>query len=231
MHPEETPRTTSLPAAPETPARQIPDRTAGSKPTTLAAEIARSNEKLLPLFIPCYLLVLGVIALLDIDLIDPALLESANWKQNTIWCMLLLFGLLPPNLRGQKIVWMGIGYMLAFFVLGGANIYGTVRLILAAFKTVLPMMILFQAIRLGAATRKHGRWALLLPLAALVFAGLLYPIEDQNIVQSGWKSLLNWSTENYRNDNGFHTYVGIIGILAGLTEAAIVTGHLCRKKQ
>lgn len=213
------------------PTMQLSDRATVDKPTTLAAEIARSNERLLPLFCPCYLLVLGIIALLDIELIDPALLESANWKQNTIWCMLLLFGLLPPNLRGRKVVWMGIGYLLAFFVLGGANVYGTVRLMLAAAKAVLPMLLLFQGIRLWAATRGHGRWTLLLPLAALVFAGLLYPIEDQNIVQSGWQSLLNWSTENYRDDNGFHTYVGIIGILAGLTEAAIVAGHLCRKKQ
>lgn len=213
------------------PAMQVSDRATVGKPTTLAAEITRSNERLLPLFFPCYLLVLGVIVLLDIELIDPALLESANWKQNTIWCMLLLFGLLPPNLRGHKVVWMGIGYLLAFFVLGGANLYGTVRLMLATAKAVLPMLILFQGIRLWAATRGHGRWTLLLPLAALVFAGLLYPIEDQNIVQSGWQSLLNWSMENYRDDNGFHTYVGIIGILAGLTEAAIVAGHLCRKKQ
>lgn len=192
----------------------------------METRLTRANERVLPLFFPCYLLVVGIVALLDIQLIDPAFLESANWKQNTIWCMLLFFGLLPPNLRAQKIVWMGIGYLLAFFVLGGANVFGTVRLMLAAFKIILPMLILFQAIRLGAATRRYERLALLLPLAALVFAGLLYPIEDRNIVQSGWESLLTWSLDNYRDDNGFHTYIGAIAILSGLAESTIIIKYL-----
>ncbi len=213
------------------PAREHSKPAKTGRLTQMEQHLTRANERLLPLFFPCYLLVLGVVALLDIELIDPALLESANWKQNTIWCMLLLFGLLPPNLRGHKIVWMGIGYMLAFFVLGGANVYGTVRLLLTIAKVALPIMILFQAVRLWAATRRYERLALLLPLAALVFAGLLYPIEDQNIVQSGWKSLLDWSWDNYRDDNGFHTYIGIIGILAGLTEAAIVIEYLRIKEK
>ena len=200
-----------------------------AKPSRLAkmsTQLTSANERVLPLFYPCCLLMVGVLALLDLQLVDPALLESANWKQNTIWCVLLFFGLLPPNLRAHKITWMGIGYLLAFFVLGGANIFGTVRLMMSAFKIILPILLLFQGIRLWTATRRYERLALLLPLAALVFAGLLYPIEDQNIVQSGWRSLLDWSLDNYRNDNGFHTYLGAVGILAGLTECTIIGKYL-----
>lgn len=51
--------------------------------------MANDNEKLIPLFFPCYLVAIGIITLTGISLIDPALLESANWKQNTIWSALL----------------------------------------------------------------------------------------------------------------------------------------------
>ncbi len=197
-----------------------------SRLAKMSARLAQANERVLPLFFPCCLLVVGVFALLDLQLVDSALLESANWKQNTIWCLVLLFGLLPPNLRAHKITWMGIGYLLAFFILGGANVFGTVKLMMSVFKVVLPMLILFQAIRLWVATRRYERLLVVLPLASLVFAWLLYPIEDQNIVQSGWRSLLDWSLDHYRDDNGFHTYVGAIGVLAGLTEGIIVGKYI-----
>ena len=192
----------------------------------MSKQLADANERVLPFFVACCLLVTGVLALLDLQLVDPALLESVNWKQNTIWCLLLFFGLLPPNLRAHKITWMGIGYLLAFFILGGANVFGTVKLMMSVFKVVLPVLILFQAIRLWVATERYERLALLLPAAALVFAWLLYPIEDQNIVQSGWRSLLSWSMDHYRDDQGFHTYVGAIGVLAGVTECMIVGKYL-----
>ena len=198
-----------------------------SRLAQMSARLAAANESVLPLLFPCCLVVVGILALLDLQLVDPALLESANWKQNTIWCVLLLFGLLPPNLRTYKITWMAIGYLLAFFILGGANVFGTVKLMMSLFKVILQILILFQAVRLWVATRRYDRLALLLPVAALVFAWLLYPIEDQNIVQSGWKSLLDWSLEHYRDDSGFHTYVGAIGVLAGLTEGTIVVKYLC----
>ena len=47
--------------------------------------MANDNEKINSLyFFPCYLVASGIITLTGISLIDPALLESANWKQNTI---------------------------------------------------------------------------------------------------------------------------------------------------
>lgn len=209
-------------------ADETPQPAATGRLTTMATQLTAANERVLPLFIPCFLLTVGVFALADIQLVDPALLESANWKQNTIWCVLLFFGLLPPNFRAHKITWMGLGYLLAFFILGGANVFGSVRLMTAAFKILLPVLILFQAVRLWTATERWERLTLLLPLAALVFAGLLCPIEDRNIVQSGWQSLLEWSTDRYRDDNGFHTYLGAVGILAGLTECTIVGKYLLR---
>ena len=69
--------------------------------------MANDNEKLIPLFFPCYLVAIGIITLTGISLIDPALLESANWKQNTIWSALLFFGLLPPYMRSTKGVYIG----------------------------------------------------------------------------------------------------------------------------
>ena len=67
-----------------------------TKSLKLKEIMANDNEKLIPLFFPCYLVAIGIITLTGISLIDPALLESANWKQNTIWSALLFFGLLPP---------------------------------------------------------------------------------------------------------------------------------------
>ena len=111
--------------------------------------MANDNEKLIPLFFPCYLVAIGIITLTGISLIDPALLESANWKQNTIWSALLFFGLLPPYMRSTKGVWLIMGYILAFFLFGGGNVFGTVQLILSIFKIFLPVFILSNGQTLG----------------------------------------------------------------------------------
>ena len=152
--------------------------------------MANDNEKLIPLFFPCYLVAIGIITLTGISLIDPALLESANWKQNTIWSALLFFGLLPPYMRSTKGVW------------------------------------LIQMVRLWGEVRKYGKWVLLFPVIALIFTLLLLSIEDRNIFQSTWTSLTNWSWDMYRSDDGFHIYLGCIGILAGITEFLIVRKYM-----
>lgn len=197
-----------------------------NKRQNLIALITKDNEKLIPLFFPCYLVAIGFIVLTGINIIDPALLESANWKQNTIWCALLFFGLLPPNMRSTKGVWMIMGYVLAFFTFGGGNVFGTVKLVLAAFKIFLPILILFQMVRLWAEIKQYGKWILLLPVTALIFTLLLYPIEDHNILQSSWNTFTNWSWDFYRSDYGFHTYLGCIGVLAGITEYLIVRKYI-----
>ena len=163
-----------------------------TKSLKLKEIMANDNEKLIPLFFPCYLVAIGIITLTGISLIDPALLESANWKQNTIWSALLFFGLLPPYMRSTKGVWLIMGYILAFFLFGGGNVFGTVQLILSIFKIFLPVFILFQMVRLWGEVRKYGKWVLLFPVIALIFTLLLLSIEDRNIFQSTWTSLTNW---------------------------------------
>lgn len=197
-----------------------------TKSLKLKEIMANDNEKLIPLFFPCYLVAIGIITLTGISLIDPALLESANWKQNTIWSALLFFGLLPPYMRSTKGVWLIMGYILAFFLFGGGNVFGTVQLILSIFKIFLPVFILFQMVRLWGEVRKYGKWVLLFPVIALIFALLLLSIEDRNIFQSTWTSLTNWSWDMYRSDDGFHIYLGCIGILAGITEFLIVRKYM-----
>lgn len=196
------------------------------KPIKLITLMNRDNEKLIPLFFPCYLVAIGIITLTGISLINPALLESANWKQNTIWSALLFFGLLPPYMRSTKGVWMIMGYILAFFLFGGGNVFGTVQLILSIFKIFLPVFILFQMVRLWGEVGKYGKWVLLFPVIALVFTLLLLSIEDRNIFQSTWNSLTNWSWDMYRSDDGFHIYLGCIGILSGITEFLIVKKYM-----
>ena len=39
-------------------------------------------------------------------------------------------------------------------------------------------------------------------------------------------SLTNWSWDMYRSDDGFHIYLGCIGILAGITEFLIVRKYM-----
>ncbi len=193
---------------------------------TPSALINNDSEKLKPLFIPCYLFIIGIIVLSGVHLIDPALLESANWKQNTIWSLLILFGLMPPGMRNRKEIWMVMGYTAAFFMFGGSNIYSTVNIILLAIKTFTPVLILYQACRLWKIRKFDRKWLFLLPIAALTCVILIFPIENKNLIDSGWQSLRNWSWENYRSDDYFHLYLGLIGIISGITEFLIVKPYL-----
>lgn len=52
-----------------------------------------------------------------------------------------------------------MGYVLAFFLFGGGNVFGTVQLILSIFKIFLPVFILFsddQTLGRGKTVRKMG---------------------------------------------------------------------------
>jgi hypothetical protein len=192
----------------------------------ISTSIQNDAEKLKPLFTPCYLFVLGTITLLGINLIDEALLESANWKQNTIFGVLLLFGLIPSYVRNKKETWLVLGYTIAFFLFGGSNVIGSVAIALLIVKIFLPVFILFQTFRIWSVWKFTKRWLFLLPLIALIAVALIFPIEDKNIVESGWKSLSNWSFANYRSDGGFHIYLGVIGIVTGITEFFIVKSYI-----
>lgn len=197
-----------------------------NQPMRINNLMAKDNEKLIPLFWPCYLVTMGIISLIGINIIDPAILESANWKQNTIWSALIFFGLIPPFMRSTKGVWLIMGYILAFFIFGGGNVYGTVQLMLSVFKIFLPVFILFQMFRLWMEINNYGKWILILPIVSLIFAMMILTIEDKNIFQSGWNSLVNWSWDSYKSDNGFHLYLGGIGILTGVSEFLIIRKYL-----
>ena len=61
------------------------------------------------------------------------------------------------------------------------------------------------------------------PVFALIFVALIFPIQDQNIVGSGFDALLSWDSSVFTSDKGFHIYLGLAGIAAGITEMLIQT--------
>ena len=172
-------------------------------------------------FFPCYLFAIGIIIVSGIDIFGAAFLESAPWKQNVLFSVLLLFGLLPPNARNSKPTWMIIGYTFAFFMFGGANIVGTVGIVLGLMKVAFPVLIIYQAFRLWFYIKDYSKWIMLLPIISLVLIFLLLPIKDENIVQSAITVVTEFSTQNFSSDHGFHLYLGVIGIITGITEFII----------
>ncbi|MDE6543215.1 MAG: hypothetical protein K2K76_04555 [Muribaculaceae bacterium] len=175
------------------------------------------------LLFPIFLIAIGIITLTGVNLFGSAILEGAAWKQNVILALLIIFGVLPPAVRELKATWMVAGYALAFFMFGGANIIGTVGIMLGLEKIMLGVLILFMAYRLYAETWNVNKLYMLAPGLALVFVVLLFPIQDQNIVGSGWDALTNWSSSAFTSDKSFHLYLGLFGIAAGITEMLILT--------
>lgn len=175
------------------------------------------------MFIPIFLIAVGIITLTGVNLFGSAILEGAAWKQNVILALLLLFGMLPPSLRELKATWMVAGYALAFFMFGGANIIGTVGIMLGLEKILLGTIMLFMAYRLYTETWKRNKLYMIVPLCGLVFVALLFPIQDQNIVGSSFDALVSWSSSAFSSDKGFHLYLGLVGITAGITEMLIQT--------
>ncbi|MDE6333250.1 MAG: hypothetical protein K2L77_01245, partial [Muribaculaceae bacterium] len=60
------------------------------------------------------------------------------------------------------------------------------------------------------------------PVCAMVCIALLFPIQDQNIVGSSFDALINMSSTAFTSDKGFHIYLGLAGIAAGITEMLIL---------
>lgn len=175
------------------------------------------------LLFPIFLIAMGIITLTGVNLFGSAILEGAAWKQNVILALLIIFGMLPPAIRELKATWMVAGYALAFFMFGGANIVGTVGIMLGLEKIMLGVIMLFMAYRLYAETWKINKWFMLAPVCGIIFVILLFPIQDQNIVGSGFEALMNWSSSDFTSDKGFHIYLGFFGIAAGVTEMLIQT--------
>lgn len=172
---------------------------------------------------PIFLLAMGAITLSGVDLFGAAMLEGAAWKQNVIFTLLLIFGMLPPSVREMKTTWMVAGYALAFFMFGGANIIGTVGIMLGLEKIILAVLVLFMAYRLWAETWRVNKLYMIAPLSGIVFVALLFPIQDQSIIGSGIDALKNWSASDFTSDKGFHIFLGLTGLCAGVTEMLILS--------
>ena len=151
------------------------------------------------------------------------MLEGAAWKQNVIFTLLLIFGMLPPSVREMKATWMVAGYALAFFMFGGANIIGTVGIMLGLEKIILAVLVLFMAYRLWAETWRVNKLYMIAPALGIVFVALLFPIQDQSIIGSGIDALKNWSASDFTSDKGFHIFLGLTGLCAGVTEMLILS--------
>ena len=175
------------------------------------------------LLFPIYLIAMGVITLSGVNLFGSAILEGAAWKQNVIMALMIIFGMLPPSVRELKATWMVAGYSLAFFMFGGANIIGTVGIMLGLEKIILAVIMLFMSYRLFAETWTVNKLFMLVPVCGVVFVALLFPIHDQNIIGSSFDALKNWSSSDFTNDKGFHIYLGLLGVCAGITEMLIQT--------
>ncbi len=172
---------------------------------------------------PIFLLAMGAITLSGVDLFGAAMLEGAAWKQNVIFTLLLIFGMLPPSVREMKATWMVAGYALAFFMFGGANIIGTVGIMLGFEKIILAVLVLFMAYRLWAETWRVNKLYMIAPALGIVFVALLFPIQDQSIIGSGIDALKNWSASDFTSDKGFHIFLGLTGLCAGVTEMLILS--------
>lgn len=133
------------------------------------------------IFAPIFTITVGLITLSGINLFGSAILEAAAWKQNVILGMILIFAMLPPVIRNMKTTWMMIGYALAFFMFGGANIIGTVEIILGIEKIILLSLTLFMAYRIWSETWHPNKLYVLLPILSSICIAILFTIQDQNI--------------------------------------------------
>lgn len=168
-----------------------------------------------------FLIAIGIIALSGINLFGSAILEGAAWKQNIIFALMIIFGMLPPYVQEKKVTWMLVGYTLAFFMFGGANFLGTVRVMLGFKKIILAVLALFMVYRLWAETWESHKYYMIFAVCLVMSVALLFPIKDENIVGSGFNALMEWSSERFFSDSGFHIYLGLIGLFAGISEFLI----------
>ncbi|MDE7413299.1 MAG: hypothetical protein K2N05_05865 [Muribaculaceae bacterium] len=179
------------------------------------------NKNYENLLFPIFLIAMGIISVSGVSIFGSAALEGAAWKQNVMFAMLIIFGMLPPFLREMKATWMVAGYALAFFMFGGANIIGTVGIMLGLEKIVLAVLILFLGYRLWYSTWKKNKLYIIFPVIGIVFLALLFPIEDKNIVGSGMDAVMKWSKSAFTSDGGFHIFLGLVSLCAGISEILI----------
>jgi len=174
-----------------------------------------------PYLFPIFLIAIGLVTVSGVDIFGAAMLEGAAWKQNVMLALMLIFGMLPPAVQEMKSTWMVIGYALAFFMFGGANIGGTVGIVLGLEKLALAVLALFLGFRVWAETWAVNKWYMAAPACAVIAVALLCPIQDQNIIGSSIDALVELSAGQFTSDNGFHLYLGQTGIFAGISALLI----------
>ena len=167
---------------------------------------------------PIFLLAIGILAISGLNIFGAAILEGAAWKQNIIYTLFVIFALLPVFIQKMKVTWMCAGYALAFFMFGGANIIGTVSIMLALEKVALVVLALFLLFNMGVQFWKTNKLFLLFPLLALIFIACLLPIQDQNIIGSGFDALVKWDKSFMSSDKGFHIFLGLAAIFAAISQ-------------
>lgn len=170
---------------------------------------------------PILLIVLGVISISGINFFGSAALESACWKQNVIISLLMIFCMLPTTLQKKKSIWISAGVIFLFLLFGGANFWGVIGIMLMFEKMALAILALLLSYRLFSLTWKVNKLYMIFAGCLILSVALLFPIEDENIVGSGFRALTQWSYDRFTSDQGFHIYLGLTGILAGVVEFII----------
>lgn len=180
------------------------------------------SKNLNSFILPAFLVAIGLISSLGFNLFGAALLEGAAWKQNVIYCILIIFCILPPAVHEMKATWMVAGYAIAFFMFGGANMIGTVGIVLGLAKICLVALILLQTYRVYLVAWKRAKFTIAFPVIAIICAFLLLPIQDENIVGSSFRALSQWSWDRFSSDKEFHLFLGLSAIFSGITEFIIL---------
>ena len=105
---------------------------------------------------------------------------------------------------------------------GGANIIGTVGIVLGLAKICLVALILLQTYRVYLVSWKGVKFIIAFPIIAIICASILLPIQDENIVGSSFRALSQWSWDRFSSDKGFHLLLGLSAIFSGITEFIIL---------
>lgn len=171
---------------------------------------------------PLLLLTVGLISLLGFHIIGAAVLEGAAWKENAIFSLLIIFCLLPQFLKDKRITWLITSFGVAFFLFGGANIFGSISIFLSIAKFLFLILVLWEGYQLFQIYKDNKKYVLLLPLISLGLVILLFPIKDENIIESAISGLTEWSTDRFTSDKGFHIYLGMLGIISSISEFLVL---------
>lgn len=178
-----------------------------------------NGEKIDRWLIPTILIVVGVIVLSGMEVFGAALLEGAAWKQNVLFTLIIIFAMLPPEIQRMKGTYIAeLAVFFGFIYLGIANLWGMVAVVLWIEKIVLAVLSVGLLYRTYRKTWNYNKFLILPAVATVICMILLFPIEDNNIIGSSINVVREWSLEAFTDDKGFHLYLGLTSIFAGIAE-------------